>query len=264
VQIAALDWSGEKRGGGRRKIWSALSAHGHLTHLVNGRSREEIADDLIALGDKSPDLVIGLDFAFSMPEWFVRRKGAANGREFWEVAASEGEAWLKSKGSPFYGRHKGSKAPPKHCRFRRTEVDNTSIGSAPKSVFQVGGGGAVGTGSIRGMVLLSRLAEAGFRIWPFDDPASGTPLVVEIYPRLLTGPVVKSSADARAAYLKKFVTRMDHPDLLATAAAGEDAFDAAVSAMVMSSSLDDLGALPPTDAVDKIEGQIWKPVDAAG
>jgi hypothetical protein len=262
VQIVALDWSGELRGGGRTKIWSALADHGRLTQLVNGRSREEIADDLIAFGDESPDLVIGLDFAFSMPEWFVRHKGAATAKEFWEVAASEGEAWMKSDEPPFFGRHKGSKAPPKDRLFRRTEVENTSSGSHPKSVFQVGGGGAVGTGSIRGMVLLLRLAKAGFRIWPFDDPAPGIPLVVEIYPRLLTGAVVKNSAGARVAYLKKFETRMEHPDLLATAASSEDAFDAAVSAMVMSRCLDDLGALPSTDAVDKIEGRIWTPVGA--
>ena len=144
MQIAALDWSGELRGGGRTKIWSALADDGRLTDLVNGRSREEIADYLIALGDESPDLVIGLDFAFSMPEWFVRHKGAATGK----------------------------------------------------------------------------------------------------------------------AHLKKFETRVEHPDLLAIASSSEDAFDAAVSAIVMSRCLDDLGALPPADAVDKIEGRIWKPVGA--
>ena len=111
------------------------------------------------------------------------------------------------------------------------------------------------------MALLSKLAEAGFRIWPFDDHVRGTPLVVEIYPRLLTGAVIKSSADARAAYLKGFETRMA-PDLLAHAAAGEDAFDAAVSALVMDDSLGDAIALPPADVVDRIEGRIWKPANA--
>jgi hypothetical protein len=261
MQIAALDWSGDQQGGGRTKIWTALAADGRLTQLFNGRSRDQIAEDLIALGEKSPDLVIGLDFAFSMPQWFVRGKGAACGRELWQIAATEGEDWLTSTEPPFFGRHKGSKAPPVDRRFRRTEVENTGPGSAPKSVFQVGGGGAVGTGSIRGMALLARLAEAGFRIWPFDDYVPGTPLVVEIYPRLLTGAVVKSSADARALYLKKFAKQIA-PDLLAKAAASEDAFDAAVSAVIMDRFRDDFVALPPADAVDKIEGRIWQPANA--
>jgi hypothetical protein len=263
VQVAALDWSGDQRGGGRSKIWTALAADGRLTRLSNGRSREEIADDLIGLGDENPDLVIGLDFAFSMPEWFVREKGAASGRDFWEIAAVAGEAWLTSTEPPFFGRHKGSKAPAKDLLFRRTEEENTGPGSAPKSVFQVGGGGAVGTGSIRGMALLARLAEAGFRIWPFDDYAPGIPLVVEIYPRLLTGPVVKSSAAARVAYLKEFAGQMASPDLLTIAASGEDAFDAAVSAVVMDRCRDEFAALPSADALDKIEGRIWRPAGAS-
>jgi hypothetical protein len=263
VQIVALDWSGELLNGGKTKIWSAHSAHGHLDLLQNGRPRPEIADHLIQLADEDPDLLVGLDFAFSMPEWFVQETGASDGREFWDIAASDGEGWLKSDQSPFFGRHKGSKAPPEELLFRQTELDNTSPGNAPKSVFQVGGGGAVGTGSIRGMPLLSRLTEAGFRVWPFDDYLPGTPLVVEIYPRLLTGAVVKSSAEARADYLRNFETRIGHPDLLASAASGEDAFDAAVSAMIMNRFLHDLVALPLSDAVDKIEGRIWKPLDGS-
>jgi tripeptide aminopeptidase len=263
VRIAALDWSGDQRGGGRTRIWTALAADGRLTQLVNGRSREQIAEDLIALGGESPDLVIGLDFAFSMPEWFVREKGAASGREFWGIAAAEGEGWLTSTEPPFFGRHKGSKAPPADRRFRRTEVENTGPGSAPKSVFQVGGGGAVGTGSIRGMALLARLAEAGLRIWPFDDYVPGVPLVVEIYPRLLTGALVKSSAAARVAYLKDFTRQMASPDLLAIASSSEDAFDAVVSAVIMERFRDEFAALPPTDALDRIEGRIWRPAGAS-
>jgi hypothetical protein len=261
VRIAALDWSGDKQGGGATKIWTALAADGRMTTLANGRPREEIAEDLIALGAESPELVIGLDFAFSMPEWFVREKGAASGREFWEIAAAEGEDWLKSTEPPFFGRHQGSKAPPEDRRFRRTEKENTGPGSAPKSVFQVGGGGAVGTGSIRGMALLATLAERGFRIWPFDDYVPGTPLVVEIYPRLLTGAVVKSSAAARVEYLRDFTTQIAGPDLLALAASSEDAFDAAVSAVIMDRCRDEFVALPPADGIDRIEGRIWKPAD---
>ncbi|MEX0750548.1 MAG: hypothetical protein WD359_07030, partial [Dehalococcoidia bacterium] len=67
------------------------------------------------------------------------------------------------------------------------------------------GAGAVGTGSLRGMPMLHRLHAAGMHIWPYDDP--GYPLVIEIYPRLLTGPVRKSSPQARARYIDTWLAQ---------------------------------------------------------
>jgi len=114
----------------------------------------------------------------------------------------------------------------------------------------------VGTGSIRGMAALSRLSEAGFSIWPFDVPTF--PLVIEIYPRLLTGRVNKSSADSRRAYLDRWP---DIPDRYRDAAAtSEDAFDAVVSAMVMAGSISELGNLQQSsDPAELLEGRIWYP-----
>ena len=47
----------------------------------------------------------------------------------------------------------------------------------------------------------------GFRVWPFEAPALGAkvgrPLLVEIYPRLLTGEVNKGSAAARGEKFDK-------------------------------------------------------------
>ena len=74
-----------------------------------------------------------------------------------------------------------------------------AAGSQPKSVFQLVGGGQVGRGSLYGMQALHRLAAAGFRIWPFDE--GGLPLVVEVFPRLLTGLVIKSRQSERERYL---------------------------------------------------------------
>ena len=82
--------------------------------------------------------------------------------------------------------------------YRRTDRD-AGMGAA-KSIFQIGGAGAVGTGSIRGMPQLLTLAEQDVQIWPFS--ADGWPRVVEIYPRALTGPVRKSSWTERHAYLR--------------------------------------------------------------
>ena len=201
-------------------------------------------------------MVVGLDFAFSLPAWFLEQRGLGSAHELWALADREAEGWLAACLPPFWGR--GRTPRPEQVHFRRTELDvPVTAGIRPKSVFQIGGAGAVGTGSLRGMRLLHRLSEAGFSVWPFDPP--GWPRVVEIYPRLLTGPVNKSSADGRAACLAA-----EHPglagELLWLAASSEDAFDAAVSALVMAEHLDELGALEPaSDRVAGLEGLIWHP-----
>jgi hypothetical protein len=107
------------------------------------------------------------------------------------------------------------------------------------------------------MPLLHELDAAGARIWPFS--ATGAPLVLEIYPRLFTGPVHKSSAEARAALLDA-----RYPDLdachRALAVGSEDAFDAAVSALEMARHAHLLELLPEeSDAMMELEGRIWHP-----
>ena len=107
------------------------------------------------------------------------------------------------------------------------------------------------------MRTLHRLRAADFSIWPFDPP--GWPLVVEIYPRLLTGPVVKSSATHREAYIAKYYPELDEQTRV-RAAMSEDAFDAAVSALVMAQHTDELTNLPAAnDHQAELEGLIWHP-----
>jgi hypothetical protein len=124
-------------------------------------------------------------------------------------------------------------------------------------VFQIGGAGAVGTGSIRGMPHLLTLTENGFTVWPFARP--GWPRVVEIYPRLLTGAVNKGRWAQRHAYL--FERFPEQPwELLERAAGSEDAFDAAVSALVMGAHQPELETLTKPPASEyRIEGKIWRP-----
>jgi hypothetical protein len=107
------------------------------------------------------------------------------------------------------------------------------------------------------MSLLHRLHGADFSIWPFDPPH--WPRVVEIYPRLLTGAVNKSSAASRAEYLASHYPWLTG-ELSLRASSSEDAFDAAVSALTMASHLDELTALPrATDPQLVLEGGIWHP-----
>jgi hypothetical protein len=106
---------------------------------------------------------------------------------------------------------------------------------------------------------LLRLREAGFSIWPFDTPR--LPLVLEIYPRRLTEPKVnKSRHRARLDHLRTRFPEQD-PVLLERAAGSEDAFDAAVSALVMAEHLTGPQDLPVfgDGAPELIEGAVWAP-----
>jgi len=198
-----------------------------------------------------------LDFAFSLPAWFLDERGLGGAAELWALADQEADTWLRAVQHPFWGRP-GIRRPALPASFRRTELDAPAVsGIRPKSVFQVGGAGAVGTGSLRGMRLLHRLHQSGFSIWPFGPP--GYPLVVEIYPRLLTDAVVKSQPAARADYLAAHYPHLS-PEMLTRAAASDDAFDAAVSALVLARHGDELAALPTVrDAQRQREGVIWYP-----
>jgi hypothetical protein len=263
VRYIAIDWSGAKSGA-EKKIWLAeAEEQGGLLRLECGRSRESVAEHLIELAASDDGLVVGFDFGFSAPAWFLRDKGLSSAAELWALACDECEGWLSSMAPPFWGGGRGGRPVDIPEHHRRSDALLPRVGGiAIKSVFQVGGSGSVGTGSLRGWPVLHRLREAGFAVWPFDSVR--LPLVVEIYPRLLTGPVNKSRFETRAAYLTQRYPDLD-PRLGGVAASTEDAFDAAVSALAMAERLR-VRELPVfTDADILLEGVIWHPdLDLAG
>jgi hypothetical protein len=291
-RIIGIDWSGRiDAAGQRRHIWAGVWTRGSTLRLEAGRTREETAAWLIELARETPRMVVGFDFCFSFPAWFVRDEhGAATGPEFWQRVVRDGhtERWLAAgcEDRRFWG--KPHKRPAEfsgeflHRMMRATDIDCKLAafipeaerqarikGITPKSVFQVGGAGSVGTASLRGFPVLLRLREAGFRVWPFDRPQLAgkavKPLVVEMYTRLNTGAVKKSSAAARAAYLLR-KRREDAAyaalsrTVLQRARASEDAFDALVSTMVMAARRETFAKLPqPHDPLHGIEGWTWAP-----
>jgi len=251
MRVIAVDWSGAARDAARR-IWLAEAADGRIIDLWNGRTRDDVCAYLIEQAARGADLAVGLDFAFSFPEWWMRACGFEDVEALWAgVDGGLGERWLRECPPPFFGRA-GTRAPALERRYRRTDRQ-----AGAKPVFQIGGAGAVGTGSLRGMPVLRRLRAAGFGVWPF--PPAAMPLAVEIYPRLLTGPVRKSDARARRAYVDaKYASLAEN--VRASIASSEDAFDAAVSALVMWDHRADLQGLPPaSDGVMLLEGAIWHP-----
>lgn len=294
-RFIAVDWSGAVRGV-RRKLWLAEVRAGKLVRVECGRDREELITHLIDVARDDRALVVGFDFAFSFPEWFLRWRGIGDARGLWSLAARHGDEWLAECAYPFWGkkskRKPSSEATP--SLYRRTESEHLPVrGIAPKSVFQIGGAGAVGTGSLRGMPWLARLQDEGFAIWPFDDahPARDSsrslddahrakssaraplhdahlakssacsPLVLEIYPRFFTGAVTKSSGVARELYLATHHADQDRA-LLAIAACCEDAFDAAVSALAMHAHAHSIARLrAERDETFRLEGRIWRPLE---
>ena len=257
--------------------------------LESGRTREELIGWVIEMAARTPRMVVGVDFCFSYPAWFVKEHGARSAPELWKIVAERGEHWLshECEDARFWGRvgkFRTGKKPPEFCgefglrMLRQADIackvqakilDPTEAakvkGIAPKSPFQIGGAGAVGTGTLRGIPHLARLQEAGFRVWPFDAPGlrEGLPLLVEIYPRLLTGEVRKGNAEERAKYLKRKQAEAGEyvslgGDVLRNARGSEDAFDALVSVMEMAARREDFLRLErATDAVTRMEGAVW-------
>lgn len=251
MDVVAVDWSGSVGAAAqRRRIWTATARSGGLRTLRGGCSRREVIDGVLELASTSAELVVGLDFAFSFPAWFLHHLGVGTAHDLWRLVGEEGEPWLRRCAAPFWGRP-GVGRPVLVEHLRRTEGAHAPA----KSVFQIGGAGAVGTGSIRGMPFLAELHDAGFSVWPFDPP--GLPAVLEIYPRAFTGAVRKSDPVDRRRYLAELPLP---PALRLAAESGEDAFDAAVSALAMSRAEDQLRSLPPAkDRVMLLEGEIWVP-----
>jgi hypothetical protein len=260
--LIAVDWSGRSGAEQRRAIWLAEASGGELVRLEGGRTRAELTELLVAEADRDPNLIVGLDFAFSLPAWYLQDRQLTP-HQLWALLADEAltpamrryglARWMNSPEPPFWTTSEAYARLRPEQRFRRTENEMRLPGVQPKSAFQLVGAGQVGRGSLYGMQALHRLAGAGFRVWPFDPP--GLPLVVEIFPRVLTGPVRKSSQRERERYLGSVPMP---PGLRRLAAAGEDAFDAAVSAVAMAGGVEELRALPDEPGY-ALEGRIWRP-----
>jgi hypothetical protein len=256
VGFIAVDWSGAARHE-HRHLWLAeASPEGGLSTL-RPLSREGAVDHILDAAVRDPDLVVGLDFAFSMPAWWLAAIGVHEAPALWADAARL-EKWLAGCPAPFWGRP-GRRRPidlTAQQQWRRAEL---ALRPRPKSVFQLGGAGAVGTGSLRGMPALHRLRGAGFAIWPFDPPSR--PMAVELWPRLFTGPVVKSDRNARRQWLADRNPALT-PAQRADAEFSEDAFDAAVAALGGLVAMDSPAAAV-ADPTVRLEGWIWTvPLDA--
>ena len=257
-RVLAIDWSGDKTAA-RRKIWLCEVASGRVLRLESGRSREEVGEHLIEGARRDPRFVVGLDFAFSFPAGFLKKRAHKRVETVWEEAELLGENWLAHcPNPPFWGKPGKKKPALGDLLQRKSELAVArKTKRRPMSVFQIGGAGTVGVGSIRGMPVLRRLRRAGFSIWPFHEPA--LPLVVEIWPRVFMGEIRKSSQQERLRHLEQ-----NYPEITGAvrdaAERSDDAFDALVSALEMDRHRNAFGRLRRADDwITQLEGRIWQP-----
>ena len=197
VSVVAVDWSGRRTGetppplDGRSRRRRAPAPRGRAHPRAAGR-RARRPRRPRRPGRRRLRLLL-----LAPPLVPRRARATADAADLWAAAAVDGERWLRECPPPFWGstgrprpgRPGAASAGP---RRRIAAVG----GIRPKSTFQIGGAGSVGTGSVRGFPALARLRAGGFTIWPFDVAAT-PPVAVEIYPRALTGPVVKRDLAAR-------------------------------------------------------------------
>lgn len=127
-RVVGVDWSGDQGPGQRRKIWAAVwTASTGKVLLESGRTRDELMEWLVEMARETPRMVVGFDFTFSYPAWFLRELGIASAPEFWRlVADGQGERWLHKDCED--GRFWGRRVRRGMGRNRRSFVERTLTG----------------------------------------------------------------------------------------------------------------------------------------
>ncbi|WP_164479143.1 DUF429 domain-containing protein [Nakamurella antarctica] len=254
--VVGIDWSGAAVAQERPslKIWVAVVQAGILLRLFP-TSRNGAREALQEMASETSDLIIGFDFAFGYPAWYAREHLLVNSaRELWRLARADRALLAATPGDPrrsipvgswpFWRagtpRPTGNPEIWRECdRHLRAQHDVHSL----SSVFQFVGASQVGPATLAGMATLADLADDGFAIWPFDAPATGQPLVAEVWPRLAARDVVKSDPAARLRWVDSALHKpnaaagsvIPNPDHRALILASDDAFDAVAAALWLDS-----------------------------
>lgn len=279
MRTIAVDWSGAVANDGAKGIAIAVAEEGVLTDIIPGPShatpkgRKEAIEYLLnQRAECGEELIVGLDFAFSLPAWYLKEKGFRDAPALWEHAHSQGEGWWEAEGSrtttPFWRADKAGKPDFEgKAELRSTEQDpaiKKLAGSSPRSAFQLSGAGSVGSSTVRGLPRLHELREAGFNIWPWDAPKA--PLVLEVWPRIAVGGSTKSSPTERVKVIKKLVdSKRLSTDVAMYACADDNAFDAVLTALWLACHSEEILATttdegPSREGSDFArEGRIWTP-----
>ena len=86
MSCIAVDWSGAKTAKTQRDtIWLAVAEEGAIVDLTNGRTRDKIINMLVDKIRKREAVAIGLDFAFSFPQWYLECRELPTVRDLWKL-----------------------------------------------------------------------------------------------------------------------------------------------------------------------------------
>src|SRR5712691_4578800 len=97
----AIDGSGAAKGAGKR-ICLAEVVGDDLFRLETGWTTDRLTSSLIYRAEDDPSIVVGLDFAFSFPVWFVQELGATIESVWLRPSAAE-RAGCESAKALFWG-----------------------------------------------------------------------------------------------------------------------------------------------------------------
>ncbi len=197
--FVAVDWSGA-RGVRHRGIAIALARQGSAPPALvppphpGGWSRLEVAD---WLGGLPMPVLAGFDFSFAPPfvdcgAYFPGLAAPVRAPDLWawlDAHAQDPDLGATSlvhgilRGHMWLGAADGPKAG--FLRWRQCErAFNASGGGKAATLFDCVGAAQVAKASLAGMRLLHRLRGVA-AIWPFEAPAAGRHLAVEIYTRAM-------------------------------------------------------------------------------
>lgn len=202
TRFIAIDWSGAR---GPRYAGVAVAECGvgedapRLVPAPGGWWSRSAVFGWLRGGLEDGPALVGIDCAFSLPfavasSYFPDGEGSAfalwdrvesacaghpdfAGRAFATDPAYAAGFWHAGPQPDWYD-------DPHRATELRCRVDG--LGS-PQSPFKLIGAKQVGLGGLSGMRLLRRLrleAPGRVAVWPFEEPAAGASVVVEIYPRL--------------------------------------------------------------------------------
>lgn len=258
MRFVAVDWSGAKNTSAqRRAIWMAEVIDGEFRRIRPGFTRASIVDELVELREQDPRVIVGLDFGFSFPRRALQVLGENEAPAVWQLASEQAEDWMDGSSIRDY--------PLRDLMMsdevlRETEDELRADGFAPRSTIDLRARtGNVGRQSVRGFPALRALRNAGFSIWPFDEPEGEVAL--EIYPRSLRRYLTERDEPKpdRKATCRALQADPRVPFWTSELARGDDnAFDAIVSVLVLSRYYlqKELYALGDPYAQ---EGKIWLP-----
>jgi hypothetical protein len=88
-RMIAVDWSGRGKPDHRHYIWLCEISGSEVQRLESGRLRPAVVEHLVELAGSDSSLVVGLDFAFSAPAWYLAERGLHSPRKLWSLLAEE-------------------------------------------------------------------------------------------------------------------------------------------------------------------------------